>query len=103
MLLGVIFGFSPNAQSPIVTFSFCIVIEVNWLLLNALFPIDVTLFGIVTDVNWFPTNASFPIVTTFAGITKFDKDHDRKIDEVIRRADKLMYDDKRIKKEKRNN
>ena len=49
------------------------------------------------------TENEWEMVDVAYGITKCDKAHDRNIDEVIRRADKLMYDDKRIKKEKRNN
>ncbi len=36
------------------------------------------------------------------GIVKYEESNDRNVDEVIRRADKLMYEDKRLKKEKRN-
>ena len=32
------------------------------------------------------------------GITEYDPENDRDIDEVIRRADKYMYDDKRKRK-----
>lgn len=49
-----------------------------------------------TEVVWEQVNIAF-------GITDYDKTCDRNVDEVIRRADKLMYENKRLKKSNQDN
>lgn len=48
-----------------------------------------------TDNIWEKINVAY-------GITEYDPVNDRNVDEVTRRADKLMYDDKHIRKSKHN-
>lgn len=46
------------------------------------------------------TNNSWEKVSLAFGISEYDPENDRDVDDVSRRADKLMYDDKRIQKNK---